>query len=136
MGELLYLDDECNTFVREIQLDGRWDLRHYSGRFYWEGPAVFCDKSEYQDVVRSTSVRVQTDDWGKSGMIVYPVAHGGKLLDAQESASLGAGHQGGAGGGEPVVEAPSAAPSGWPGPRGAEQFRPYPFTSYIGEGDE
>ena len=136
VSQFVYMDEDCNTFVREIEQDGRWQIRDYSGRFYWQGPAVFCDKSEFQDVVRATSVRVQTDDWGKTGMIVYPVSHGGPLLDPQESGAEAGGHQGEEAGGASVPEAPSAASTRWPGPRGAEVGVPYPFTAYLGEGED
>lgn len=50
------------------------DVRHYNGRFYFSGPAVFTNEEGFptkQDVIRATSMKVQWDnmafDW-----VVYP----------------------------------------------------------------
>ena len=45
----------------------------YRGRSYYVGPAVEIDKDDLQDLIRSTGVRLQWDDMGKTRLIVYPV---------------------------------------------------------------
>ncbi len=47
------------------------EVRHYRGRFFYEGPAV--STKDIQDVIRATTVRVQWDQLGL-GYIVYPEA--------------------------------------------------------------
>jgi hypothetical protein len=76
---LRYNDESCNKFVAECEAAG-FEVEHYKGRFWWEGPAVRVkgDK-EYLKVVRATTVNIQNDDMGK-GMIIYPVKRG-KLLE-------------------------------------------------------
>jgi hypothetical protein len=47
----------------------------YSGRFFWEGPAVRSDQQNgptLQDIIRKTSVPLQWDGLG-SNYMVYPV---------------------------------------------------------------
>ena len=52
---------------------GPWQFqRDYHGRNYYHGPAVVCERDELQDVIRATTVTLQWDDFGKTGIIVYP----------------------------------------------------------------
>ena len=48
------------------------DVEYYNGRNFYHGPAIRCDESELQDVIRETEVKVQWDTMGKSGLIIYP----------------------------------------------------------------
>lgn len=64
----------CNKFVRDMTRAGR-EVRHYHGRYYWEGPSVSCDAGEYESVVRDTTVKLQRDNLGL-GWIVYPRVSG------------------------------------------------------------
>lgn len=118
MSELSYSDEDCNTFIHEIERDGRWELRHYVGKFYWRGPAIICEKSEFQEVVRATSIRLQADEFGKTRLVVYPVSHGGEPLEAPENGGASGGHQGAGAttGGVPEAPGPASTPGllGWP----------------------
>ncbi len=60
------------TQFRQDMTEADFDVQEYGGRNYYQGPATVVDTSEYQDVVRATSVRLQTDNMGKSGIVVYP----------------------------------------------------------------
>jgi hypothetical protein len=51
------------------------EVRHYRGRFFWEGPAVVVD--DLQDALGSTEVRCQWDNMGM-GWVVYPREHGAR----------------------------------------------------------
>lgn len=77
---LKYDSKDCNQFVEDMEAAG-FEVEHYRGRFYWEGPAVRCDRDSYQDVIRATKVRLQEDDMGL-GAIVYP-QRSGKLQNEQ-----------------------------------------------------
>lgn len=76
-----YDNDTCNKFVEECENAG-FEVEHYRGRFYWTGPAVRCENSDYQTLVRATSMELQHDSMGL-GMIVYPV-RSGKLMEEAE----------------------------------------------------
>lgn len=53
--------------------DAGFEVKHYNGRFYWEGPAVSAaDHHELADIIASTSVKLQWDNLGL-GYIVYPI---------------------------------------------------------------
>ncbi len=67
-----YANERYEQFCREIEEHGAHEIEHYRGRFFYEGPAVFIEAIEYEDVIRATSGRLQTDDLGKTGMVVYP----------------------------------------------------------------
>jgi hypothetical protein len=67
----------ANPFHRQFVQDCRkagYEVRHYRGRNFWEGPAVITDDAD--DVIRSTGVPVQHDNMGL-GYVVYPRAQGG-----------------------------------------------------------
>ena len=56
-------------FIQDMQPAGL-EVRHYRGRFFWQGPAVV---SEYlNDALDQTQVRCQWDQLGL-GYIVYPL---------------------------------------------------------------
>lgn len=58
---------------RSDMLEAGYDIREYAGRFGWKGPAVVVEKSELQDVIRATAIKLQTDSMGLS-IVVYPVS--------------------------------------------------------------
>ncbi len=55
-------------FRKECEVAGL-EVRHYRGRYFYEGPAVTT--SDIQDVIRATKVKVQWDNMGLD-WIVYP----------------------------------------------------------------
>jgi hypothetical protein len=73
-----YDNCDCNQFVRDMETAG-YKIKCYRGRMFWSGPAVVCKASELQDVIRATSVRLQTDSMGLD-LVVYP-EKSGKLID-------------------------------------------------------
>ncbi len=75
----------CNQFVTDMEQAG-FDVEHYHGRFFWEGPAVRCEREDEQDVIRATKVRLQSDSMGL-GTIFYPV-RSGKLLNEEAENEL------------------------------------------------
>ena len=58
-------DDIDGSFIGEF-------MPEYHGRSFYNGPAVRIDQSELQDIIRLTTVQLQWDQLGKSGLIVYP----------------------------------------------------------------
>jgi hypothetical protein len=46
-----------------------FDVWHYRGRFFYEGPAVTV--GDMQDVIRATTVKVQWDNMARD-YVVYP----------------------------------------------------------------
>ena len=76
-----YDNDTCNKFAEECKAAG-FEVEHYRGRFYWEGPAVRCENVDYQTVCRATSMPLQSDSMGL-GIIMYPV-RSGKLMEEAE----------------------------------------------------
>ncbi len=58
-------------FSLDMKCAGR-EVEDYKGRWFYGGPAVFVDESELQDVIRATSVQLQWDELGKSGLVIYP----------------------------------------------------------------
>jgi hypothetical protein len=60
-----------DKFRRDMEGAG-YEVRDYSGRSYYRGPAVVVQVGELQDVIRATGVRVQTDNMGKGSLVVYP----------------------------------------------------------------
>ena len=63
-------------FREDMEAAG-YEVRDYGGRMYWKGPAVHVGADELQDVIRATSVRVQTDSMGRD-LVVYPKAYAPK----------------------------------------------------------
>ena len=61
-------------FVEDMRSAGI-PVKHYNGRFYYRGPAVFTDTDgglDKQDVYRATRVKCQEDTLGRYDTIVYP----------------------------------------------------------------
>lgn len=70
-GELLKYAERFNRFVEDMLEEGL-KVEHYSGRFYFNGPAVRIGQYDDEDeVIRATKVKVQRDSMGL-GMILYP----------------------------------------------------------------
>lgn len=71
---------DAATFEREVEND--FEVEHYHGRYYYEGPAVRVeDDDQFVDVIRLTTVRLTWDQVGLGGRIVYP-RHGSKEVEA------------------------------------------------------
>ena len=68
-----YTDPDYAQFVEDMGAAG-FAVRHYGGRWGYEGPAVVTDR-EYgpseQDVYRATKVRLVTDHMGLD-TVLYP----------------------------------------------------------------
>jgi hypothetical protein len=64
-----YKSKNFKRFVKDMEEAGL-EVRHYNGRFFFEGPAVACDN--LQDVLSNTKVKCQWDNLGL-GYIVYPI---------------------------------------------------------------
>jgi hypothetical protein len=67
-----YKSEDHQTFVSEMKSDGR-DVEHYNGRNFYEGPSIHCDRSELEDVIRASTVRLGWESLGKSGLVVWPL---------------------------------------------------------------
>ena len=55
-------------FVKDMEAAGL-TIRHYRGRFFWEGPSVHVDN--LQEALSETKVPCQWDNLGL-GYVVYP----------------------------------------------------------------
>ncbi|MDP3702900.1 MAG: hypothetical protein Q8R78_00705 [Candidatus Omnitrophota bacterium] len=58
------------SFREEMEAAG-YEVQEYRGRNYYNGPAVTISRDQLQDIIRATTVRLQSDALGK-GLIVYP----------------------------------------------------------------
>lgn len=68
-----YTKESHVNFVNDMRFAGLGEsLRHYKGRFYWEGPAVSVSRSDLQKAYGATTVKCQEDSMGL-GVIIYPV---------------------------------------------------------------
>jgi hypothetical protein len=63
-----YTRPEHLRFVEDMEAAGL-EVRHYEGRFFYSGPAVFVD--DIQDALSHTKVPCQWDHMGL-GFVVYP----------------------------------------------------------------
>lgn len=63
-----YENENYQQFVEDMEEAG-FEVEHYRGRYFYEGPAVRT--AELQDVMGETAVKVQWDQMGR-GYIVYP----------------------------------------------------------------
>ncbi len=63
-----YENKKHQKFRRDCEGNG-FEVRHYRGRFFYEGPAVVAH--DIQDVVRATTVKVIWDNMGLD-YIIYP----------------------------------------------------------------
>lgn len=62
------------AFVEDMQNAG-FRVKHYNGRAYYRGPAVFTDEENgvsKQDVYGATRVRLREDTLGRRDYVVYP----------------------------------------------------------------
>lgn len=67
--EQYYTNAKHLKFVQECEAAG-FEVRHYCGRNFYEGPAV--EHHDIQEVIRATSMKVVWDNMGKSDFIIYP----------------------------------------------------------------
>ena len=65
-----YSARQCVQFVTDMER-ACFAPRHYRGRHFWQGPAVFCARTQFLDVIRATNVSLLTDQIG-AGFVVYP----------------------------------------------------------------
>jgi hypothetical protein len=63
--------DDQEKFKEDMLEAGYVVDEDYGGRNYYRGYAVRCSREEEQDVIRATTVRLQSDSMGL-GMILYP----------------------------------------------------------------
>ncbi len=63
-----YNSNKYEKFRRECEEVG-FDVWHYRGRYFYEGPAVSVH--DIQDVIRATTVKVTWDNLGLD-YVVYP----------------------------------------------------------------
>lgn len=63
--------EERARFALDLESAG-YTVTNYQGRWNYDGPAVSIDGTDLQTVIRATSVELQWDDCGKTGLIVYP----------------------------------------------------------------
>jgi len=60
------------TFAREATAAGL-HVTHYEGRYFYSGPAVDCaDFHALVRAIRATTGRIQWDELGKHGFVLYP----------------------------------------------------------------
>ena len=70
-GELKKYPERYNRFVDDMKEEG-FKVEHYSGRCYYNGPAVRVrEYDDPDDVIRATKVGIQRDSMGL-GQILYP----------------------------------------------------------------
>lgn len=62
--------ERFQEFQEDMEEAG-YEVEEYDGRFYYHGPAVRCDKDEFQEVLSATKVACSWDDMGL-GKIIYP----------------------------------------------------------------
>lgn len=63
-----YKSKNYEKFRKQCEEAG-FNVRHYRGRYFYEGPAVTVH--DIQDVIRATTVEVQCDNMGLD-YVVYP----------------------------------------------------------------
>lgn len=70
----VYTTPDAIRFVNDMQNLGL-DVKHYKGRFFWEGPSVQTSRKhdvDLQDIIKATRVKLQWDSMGLD-QVVYPV---------------------------------------------------------------
>lgn len=68
--EKRYTNPKHKEFVRDME-KADLEVKHYRGRFFYDGPSVVVDS--YEEVARLTSVKLQWDSMGRDAVVVYPV---------------------------------------------------------------
>ena len=67
-----YSNAACKKFVKDMIKGGLGKyLRHYHGRYFWEGPGVIVHN--LQDALSQTKIKCQSDCMGLD-YVVYPIA--------------------------------------------------------------
>jgi hypothetical protein len=65
-------EERYARFIEDMEAAG-YEVRPYEGRHFYHGPAIrLDDRAQLQDAIRATALRVQWDELGRSGLIVYP----------------------------------------------------------------
>jgi len=50
-----------------------FEVKQYQGRFYYQGPAIFCeDSDEFAKAKYLSPCKTQWEEFGKRGYVVYP----------------------------------------------------------------
>lgn len=70
--ELAHTEPKRYWRFRQDMDTAGYAVEEYRGRNYYQGPAIQYEGYDLQNVIRATTVRLQTDQLGKSGLIVYP----------------------------------------------------------------
>ncbi|MGO9484100.1 MAG: hypothetical protein ACLPX9_05905 [Rhodomicrobium sp.] len=79
----MYDTKECNQFVADMERAG-FKVRHYKGRFSWQGPAVVAGRDRLMEVQKATSVVLQMDNMARD-LVIYPKI-AGRRIDAPSQA--------------------------------------------------
>jgi hypothetical protein len=58
-------------FVMDFMNSDKYELRHYRGRMFYEGPSVVVDRDDLSDALSQTTVKCQWDNLGHD-WVVYP----------------------------------------------------------------
>jgi hypothetical protein len=58
-------------FTHEAERAG-YPVEEYRGRYFYVGPAVRIEEGDLQALIRATTMPLQWDEMGKSGLVVYP----------------------------------------------------------------
>jgi hypothetical protein len=72
-------------FVEDAE-DAGYEVEHYEGRAYWEGPSIEVDSLfELQRALAQISVPCQWDSMGKTGYVLYPHQHDAGRQDIDDA---------------------------------------------------
>lgn len=63
-------EERFKKFTQDMKKAG-YTVESYQGRYFYDGPAVICERDEFQDVLRATTVKVIWDSMGL-GFVIYP----------------------------------------------------------------
>jgi hypothetical protein len=64
-------EERYAKFEHEAEAAG-YPVKEYHGRYFYVGPAVFIEAEDLQALIRATTMPLQWDSMGKSGLVVYP----------------------------------------------------------------
>jgi hypothetical protein len=70
-------NERHQQFAADMELAG-YEVHDYRGRNFYSGPAVKVDHVELQDVIQATSVPLQWDRFGETGLVIYPISREGE----------------------------------------------------------
>ena len=67
------LIDEIYEIFKDTLKEKGYEVKDYSGRFLYKGPAVYAkDFNEMQDIIKATPCKIQYEELGKKGFMIYP----------------------------------------------------------------